>query len=1792
MYNIRYGKYININKGNEPNHNRVTENKEKNVKTTQKEQINPTPPQGISKENLSIWIGWTRRTDKEIIREAASKGHILLAETFLAQKNNTLQEEAYDVIKNEVLTWIEELLERKLIFRVTTILTNAKLDTIEELQNIFYKTQKRHLRGYIYNYLKEQDKISLIYENLQNFLEIIIDNKLLTHQNNLMEESIEGLDKQTDMWKNDVSAKLFINIHDNNLEPFLKPEHIWKQLLCQNEIDVIIYWIQLAFAPKPLMSLDLPKNLLSILKNSAIDQNMLDIILSTNLPPESLENILNELGRYGVFINETDNKFLSIVSRVNSSDNIGNIYNILNKTSSNITISRFVTMLTEYAIENDLLPLFSSCLDNLKDPDISINFESRHVELMASFQNLTREFNEELLCNNIYTVAKYLSNGDIEKYFCDNPYILLSLILFTPDIFIEDVFEKRSLSLYDIDVYNCIIPLFDSSSLLGKLYSRRTKPIVCTINYFDLLDKHHGIDTRKIYSFRFENKPLPSFASPDDLKNVAYSKKLNYTFYLKSGRPSIASKRFYLDQLKVNSAINTQQTEDAKKKVFKIGVTKFYDVHIAMACISFMEMIGVDSTELRIAVQAANIIGHNNSSVEIVPLLLNMEKNAYELQTLLDEAVTKTMDFTKMVKSAEEFIKACKRYEIVVQFSVLRQLPLPDLFLSNLAQNNMWFQFLLYSEMKNYPMEQVKPLCANFKNPSLLEHIVHSVVHDIDVKESSDLVKRRNSKSYMLFKRGMKRMFSREKLPENDFDRSGRENVDSNFTSFDLDQLEIDISNTKATLLQTLIRCHNSADPPKAFLQASYFYRSPLLSILATIYEPDSIITSWLTWLCVSTNLHEACNNMESLRTNAQSVSDLLNTCVMNKFPKSLLESFVIFLPDNPLTSFLDFLNRIIDKDICLDNLRAKLKQFKTQNASRRVSVFSQVDFEMNYLKNRLWIESTALKITNSFVIYNTTSYLEELDFVNILSRVNLRDYFTCEVPDFTSLLQILETVFRTEVNLNVANYLDVGKRQEEIERCVENLMKFEHFEHALSIAKLCGMDTNFIVLKKWQKAYENRRVPIEDFLKSCCTEFQEENVLPEYAISFFKERGTINDREKYFLLKASHRWAVDNNLTNKYELERKKIIAFLNIPNNNLPVDELVDGDTSNDNISYREMLERLQKVHSVEECLTEDHTQKLNEIMVTFLDQGRFWLALSLGKMFGCDNVDVDMLKLCHELAEEIISPHQLTDKKPVLSKFMDMPRKSFRRSFTYRTVSVSSENKSYEDLEWEDCNRQSKDSLTLIHGLVSKLTHGVDLGYSIFMKYRISRNIDTPYTTLISCMDHVNNLKQAIQDDCSNKLYVVHDFLKVFDWTKNQIIDFVCEQFSQSVSNYTKSSVISFTMWDIRLDTQFELILKLFKNDSYNLGYKFYSEAIKIHQQLAIADENFKISDMALVVELLIASHAFFTSDCSMEGISLILRKCRSVVLHLLAVRSWKLIVRLFTGVQRYTELNFVFHILKENHQFEFLLNKGTNKDKQLKQACVEFLKKNCPMDKELYRIVAIHFSMYSDIAEDYEIEGKDHLKTLKTLSRREGNDDIYFITKNPNVRELLHKAMDCYVLAAEYHVEGQKMTRAMSVLKQSELIAIQKSLLAHINQNEKAPLLFDLNRLQIITLMSTYLNFHQAMIVMEAYNFTPDWASILFEQVIQKNNLNYLESFMDVVGIDEQLVMEIGRKFNLNKINSGSGYKNMTHLICCLRSVNVKFRLAKELGFNQLIEKLALSEETSYLKDVVWKKGKKG
>lgn len=55
---------------------------------------------------------------------------------------------------------------------------------------------------------------------------------------------------------------------------------------------------------------------------------------------------------------------------------------------------------------------------------------------------------------------------------------------------------------------------------------------------------------------------------------------------------------------------------------------------------------------------------------------------------------------------------------------------------------------------------------------------------------------------------------------------------------------------------------------------------------------------------------------------------------------------------------------------------------------------------------------------------------------------------------------------------------------------------------------------------------------------------------------------------------------------------------------------------------------------------------------------------------------------------------------------------------------------------------------------------------------MKYRISTNIELSYDIVVSNTDYIGLLKNALRDDCNNKLEVVYDFLEAFDWSQEDV------------------------------------------------------------------------------------------------------------------------------------------------------------------------------------------------------------------------------------------------------------------------------------------------------------------------------------------------------------------------------------------------------------------------------------
>lgn len=79
---------------------------------------------------------------------------------------------------------------------------------------------------------------------------------------------------------------------------------------------------------------------------------------------------------------------------------------------------------------------------------------------------------------------------------------------------------------------------------------------------------------------------------------------------------------------------------------------------------------------------------------------------------------------------------------------------------------------------------------------------------------------------------------------------------------------------------------------------------------------------------------------------------------------------------------------------------------------------------------------------------------------------------------------------------------------------------------------------------------------------------------------------------------------------------------------------------------------------------------------------------------------------------------------------------------------------------------------ETLALLSTLTEKVTSGSGLALTILRAYRISINVEIPYQVVISTPDSTKLLRDVLEDDCMNKLEVVHDFCYVYKWSKEQV------------------------------------------------------------------------------------------------------------------------------------------------------------------------------------------------------------------------------------------------------------------------------------------------------------------------------------------------------------------------------------------------------------------------------------
>lgn len=253
----------------------------------------------------------------------------------------------------------------------------------------------------------------------------------------------------------------------------------------------------------------------------------------------------------------------------------------------------------------------------------------------------------------------------------------------------------------------------------------------------------------------------------------------------------------------------------------------------------------------------------------------------------------------------------------------------------------------------------------------------------------------------------------------------------------------------------------------------------------------------------------------------------------------------VVYFQDNPLKYFLKFLTLCLDKAYDLSILKQNLELFKSLfKKSRRQSVITETDHEMNYLNNQIWIETTASTILSSAIEYNCPSFYDKILFVEVLCKINLESYFSVQIPNFKNLLSILKIVYECNfpINFNVSTVFNMKSEKKAIYECIDQMLENELFDSALKIAEIEELSLDLILIKQWQHKFDTENHENVIFWKNCDIDLRNRIVAPDCVIDFYLEcfEKVQNKLERYILLKIAYQWANEYELANRFDLEKK----------------------------------------------------------------------------------------------------------------------------------------------------------------------------------------------------------------------------------------------------------------------------------------------------------------------------------------------------------------------------------------------------------------------------------------------------------------------------------------------------------------------------------------------------------------------------------------------------------------------------------------------------------------------------
>ncbi|XP_045628292.1 spatacsin isoform X2 [Ursus americanus] len=1762
---------------------------------------------------------WEKLSVEEVIANAILNNKIPEAQTFFRINNHSAQrlEELIRIGLNLVF----DSLKKNNIKEASELLKNMGFDVKDQLLKICFYTTDTNIRDFLVEILKEKNYFSENEKRTIDFVHQVEKFYSGRFQENVQIQSFARCwIKEQDFFKhksvldsllkydpkdkfNKQDRRVVLNwaqwwnqlTQESILLPRISPEEyksyspeaLWSYLTARHDWSSIILWIGEFQTQNSCASLQ--QNRWPLLTTDVIDQH-------TCCNNYMRNEILDQLARNGIFLNSELEDFELFLLRLNRIGGVMQdalpIQNYRSKEGWDFH-SHFILYCLEHGLQY-LLYVYLDCYklspsncpflekkelyeaypwfeflvqcrqvsSNLTDPKLIFQASLANAQILipsnqASVSSMLLEGHTLLaLATTMYApggVSQVVQNGENETCLKKVDPQLLKMAL-TP-------YPKLKTALF---------PQYTASNVLPP-----------DITLYHLIQSLLPFDPSRLFGWQSANtlaigdagSHLPHFSSPDLVNKYAIVERLNFAYYLQHGRPSFAFGTFLVQEL-TKSKTPKQLIQQVGNEAYVLGLSSFYIPSVAAACVCFLELLGLDSLKLRVDMKVANIILsykcrkedaqysciRESLAEKLSKLAVGEKATIEELLVLLEEGIWNSIQQQEMKRVSSE---SSSQWALAVQFCRLHNVKLSTSYLKECAKANDWLQFIIHSQLHNYHPEEVKSLLQYF-SPVLQDHLRLAFENLTSVSNS-------RMDSDQVFNRAPQEL-QRNKEEMTDF-------------------------------FEVLLQCSEEPNSWCWLLAEAVKQQAPILSVLASCLQDASTVPCLCVWIITSVEDSVAAEatehiqgSMEGHVWDLQDLAVIWRTLLTRQKSKTLIRGFQLFFKDSPLLLMMEMY------ELCMffknyKEAEAKLLEFQksfetVETAATRVHTATipapwlkeQVCFLLKLMLRQCGTQYELGKLLQLFV--------------------GIEDLFS-DGPDVKKLCVLSQILKDTSIAINhaIITSFSLENFQHECKSILEKLETAGQFALARRVAELAELPADSLVIEEVtqemqtlkhidQWSLKQARI---DFWKKCHENFKKNAISSRAASSFFSaqagevpeppaEGGRSGVGERQLLLALAAHWLAQEDLGPVDELEElEKQIWLCRIAQHTLREKQeetepgfsphvSTSGELSFDSVASKFSLSMLAALNTskylelnglpsretCEDRLDGKEQESLNFLIGRLLDDGCVHEASRVCRYFRFYNQDVALVLHCRALASGEASVDELHPEIHALLQGAERLEEEEPGIPLRKVQSASSlDSQSFVMLPPSD------EVVTNLETLTSRCLHGKNYCRQVLCLYELAKELGCSYTD-VAAQDGEAMLRAILASQQPDRCKRAQAFISTQGLEPDTVAELVAEEVTRELLTPSEGTGQK-QMFTPAEESQTFLQLTTLCQDRTLVGMKLLDKISSVPH-----------GELSCTTELLILAHHCFTLTCHMEGIIRVLQAARLLTdKHLAPSEEYGLMVRLLTGIGRYNEMTYIFDLLHKKHYFEVLMRKKLDPSGTLKTALLDYIKRCRPGDSEKHNMIALCFSMCREIGENHEAAACIQLKLIESQPWEDSLKDGH------HLKQLLLKALTLMLDAAESYAKDSCVRQALHCHRLTKLITLQ----IHFLNTGQNTMIINLGRHRLMDCLIALPRFYQASIVAEAYDFVPDWAEILYQQVILKGDFNYLEEFKQQRLLRSSIFEEISKKYKQHQ-PADTVVKNLKKLLTYCEDVYLYYKLAYEHKFYDIVNVLLKDPQTGCcLKDML-------